>query len=180
VQLCKQNIETPFLKLAGTFTKVTDNTSNDKTQIFFNYHHETTLCYALALFIFYIIQNLISKERETFLLRSTISYNFRALHRITTLSRMLSFSGIWHRAVLAWTDVCEESITWVLSVRHQLSKKSACSRWLGSYFTMKMEVIRSFETSVHIRTTRRYILEDSSIHNYRRENLKSCYPYYVS
>jgi hypothetical protein len=39
--------------------------------------------------------------------------------------------------------------------------------------TLKMKVIRSSETSVHIWTTRRYI-PDSIIHNYRCENLKSC------
>jgi hypothetical protein len=32
----------------------------------------------------------------------------------------------------------------------------------------------SSETSVHIRTTRRYIPEDGNIRNYRWENLKSC------
>jgi hypothetical protein len=39
---------------------------------------------------------------------------------------------------------------------------------------LKMDVIRSSETSVHIRTTRCYIPEDGDIRNYRRENLKSC------
>jgi hypothetical protein len=33
---------------------------------------------------------------------------------------------------------------------------------------------RSSETSVHIRTTRRYIPEDGNFYNYRSENLKSC------
>jgi hypothetical protein len=36
-----------------------------------------------------------------------------------------------------------------------------------------MEVIRSSETLVYIRTKRRYIPEDGRIHNYRCENLKS-------
>jgi hypothetical protein len=45
---------------------------------------------------------------------------------------------------------------------------------LDPFPTLKMEVIRSSETSVHIRTTRRYIPEDWSIRNYRCENLKSC------
>jgi hypothetical protein len=36
-----------------------------------------------------------------------------------------------------------------------------------------MEVLRSSETSVHIRTTRSYIREDDSIYNYRCKNLKS-------
>jgi hypothetical protein len=36
------------------------------------------------------------------------------------------------------------------------------------------EVTHSFETSVHIQTTRRCIPEDGNIHKYRSENLKSC------
>jgi hypothetical protein len=40
--------------------------------------------------------------------------------------------------------------------------------------TLKMEAICSSETSVHIqRTTRRYIPEDSTLHNHRCEHLKS-------
>jgi hypothetical protein len=38
--------------------------------------------------------------------------------------------------------------------------------------TLKMDVIRSSETSDHIRTTWRYIPEDGNIHNYLCENLK--------
>jgi hypothetical protein len=45
---------------------------------------------------------------------------------------------------------------------------------LGWFSTLKMEVIRSSETSVHIRITRRYIPENGNIHNYFYENLKSC------
>jgi hypothetical protein len=43
------------------------------------------------------------------------------------------------------------------------------------YVTLKMEVICSSETSGRIRTTRRYITDDGNIHNYRCENLKSCF-----
>jgi hypothetical protein len=39
--------------------------------------------------------------------------------------------------------------------------------------TLKMEVIPSSETSIHIQTTRQYIPEDGNIHNYGCENLKS-------
>jgi hypothetical protein len=35
--------------------------------------------------------------------------------------------------------------------------------WLGLFWTLKMEVIRSSETSVDIRTTRLYIPEDGNI-----------------
>jgi hypothetical protein len=45
----------------------------------------------------------------------------------------------------------------------------------SAYFsTLKMEAIYSSETSVDFqRTTRRYIPEDSTLHNHRSENLKS-------
>jgi hypothetical protein len=36
-----------------------------------------------------------------------------------------------------------------------------------------MEAVRSSETCVRIRTTRRYISQDGNIHNYRYENLIS-------
>jgi hypothetical protein len=45
------------------------------------------------------------------------------------------------------------------------------SRFLGR--TLKMEVIRSSETSVHIPNKRTYNLEDGSFHNHLCENLKS-------
>jgi hypothetical protein len=38
-----------------------------------------------------------------------------------------------------------------------------------------MELIRSFETSVHLLTARRYIPQDGTIHNYRRQNLNTQY-----
>jgi hypothetical protein len=42
-------------------------------------------------------------------------------------------------------------------------------------FTLKMEAICSFETSVDFqRSTLCYIAEDRSLHNHRSENLKSC------
>jgi hypothetical protein len=43
----------------------------------------------------------------------------------------------------------------------------------GLFSALNVEVIPSSVTSVHIRTTRRYILEDGSTHNYRCENPKS-------
>jgi hypothetical protein len=52
----------------------------------------------------------------------------------------------------------------------------SCSRacfLLGWFSTLRMEVILSSKTSVHILITRRYIREDGNFHNYRCENLKS-------
>jgi hypothetical protein len=40
-------------------------------------------------------------------------------------------------------------------------------------YTLKMEAIRSSETSVLIRATRRHLPEDDNHHSYRRGNLKS-------
>jgi hypothetical protein len=51
------------------------------------------------------------------------------------------------------------------------------SRWFLAqliFLTLKMEAIYSSETSVDTQqTTRRYISEDGTLHNHRRENLKS-------
>jgi hypothetical protein len=44
---------------------------------------------------------------------------------------------------------------------------------LADFSTLKMEAIRSSETSVHTRPTRRYIPEDGILHSHRREILKS-------
>jgi hypothetical protein len=44
---------------------------------------------------------------------------------------------------------------------------------LADFYTLKMEAIRSSETSVHTRSTRRHIPEDGILHSHRRENLKS-------
>jgi hypothetical protein len=44
---------------------------------------------------------------------------------------------------------------------------------LADFSTLKMEAIRSSETSVHTRSTRRHIPEDGILHSHNRENLKS-------
>jgi hypothetical protein len=43
---------------------------------------------------------------------------------------------------------------------------------LADFSTQKMEAIRSSETWVHTRSTRRHIPEDGILHSHRRENLK--------
>jgi hypothetical protein len=42
----------------------------------------------------------------------------------------------------------------------------------ADFFTLKMEAIRSSETSVHTRSTRRHVPEDGIVHSHRRENLR--------
>jgi hypothetical protein len=44
---------------------------------------------------------------------------------------------------------------------------------LADFCTLKMEAIRSSETSVDTRSTRRHIPENGILHSHRRENLKS-------
>jgi hypothetical protein len=76
---------------------------------------------------------------------------------------MLPYSGIYSRVVCMWTDVSEE-LTSIFRVEIQPNKKQLEA---GGY------VIRSSETSGHIRTIQRYITEDVNVYNYRCENLKS-------
>jgi hypothetical protein len=45
--------------------------------------------------------------------------------------------------------------------------------------TLKLEAIRSSETSVQARSTRRHIPEDGVLHSHRRENLKSYMKYFI-
>jgi hypothetical protein len=74
-----------------------------------------------------------------------------------------------------WSDVSKERITSIFTVRVQqvISHLLHAGFLLGSFSTLQMEVIRSSVTSANIRTTRRCILEDGSVHNYSWENLKS-------
>jgi hypothetical protein len=44
---------------------------------------------------------------------------------------------------------------------------------LADFSALKMEAIRSSETSVHTRSTQRHIPEDGILHSHRCENLKS-------
>jgi hypothetical protein len=71
-------------------------------------------------------------------------------------------SGILRRAALVRTDVSEEHIAYIVRVTI-----------IGELETMMMEMIRSYETSVLTRTTRRNTPEDGILHSHRHENLKS-------
>jgi hypothetical protein len=59
-------------------------------------------------------------------------------------------------------------------------KLATCLRAEIISLTLKMEAIRSFETSVATQQTRRrHIQEDDTLHNDRCENLKS-YKYFIA
>jgi hypothetical protein len=86
-----------------------------------------------------------------------------------------------HRSVRLWSVItnklCKASVTcpkpcdeYLFSPRRHVPHTLTTSHLLHSGFllgwvsTLKMELIRSSETSVHIRTTRRYIPEGGNIH----------------
>jgi hypothetical protein len=78
---------------------------------------------------------------------------------------------MWRRVDLVWTEVSEERIASIFRVE----KSTSVSRWLqdADFSTLKMEAIRSTETSVHTRFIWRHIPEGDIIHSHCRENLKS-------
>jgi hypothetical protein len=78
-------------------------------------------------------------------------------------------SGMWRRVDLMWTDVSEERIVSIFSLQPPAHAGSS----LADFSTLKMETIRSSETSVHTRSTRRHIPEDGILHSHRCENLES-------
>jgi hypothetical protein len=83
---------------------------------------------------------------------------------------------------IVWTDVSEECIASIFRV-----EKSACEKpaWaslqppahagssLADFSTLNMEAIRSFETSVHTRSSGRHIPEDGILHSLRKFQNKS-------
>jgi hypothetical protein len=82
---------------------------------------------------------------------------------------------MWHRVVLVWTDPSEECIASNFRVEKSVSEEPA---WAGGcrladFSALKLEAIRSSETSVHTRTTWRHIPENGILHCHRHENLKS-------
>jgi hypothetical protein len=65
-------------------------------------------------------------------------------------------SGMWPRVLLVWTDVSEECIASIFSLQPPAHADSS----LPDFSTLKMEAIRSSETSVYTRSTRRHIPEN--------------------
>jgi hypothetical protein len=81
-------------------------------------------------------------------------------------------SGMSRHVDLVWTDVSEECIAHIFRVE-KLAREKLARAGGADFSTLKMQAIRSSETSVHIRFIRRHIPEDGNLHSYRRENLKS-------
>jgi hypothetical protein len=82
-----------------------------------------------------------------------VNWRFRNTHRLHLQGRRISQAKNQHKS------------------RWQASMLLSCSAYSS---TLKMEAICSSETSVHFQqTTRRYIPEDSTLHNHCCENLKS-------
>jgi hypothetical protein len=75
-------------------------------------------------------------------------------------------SGMLRRVALVRTDVSEELSTSIIRIIRTVPSSSIL-------VTLMMEALRSSETSVLTRATRRNIPEDAIRHSYRCENLKS-------
>jgi hypothetical protein len=92
---------------------------------------------------------------------------------------------MWRHVDLVWTDVPEEYIAFIFRVEKSASEEPASAGGyrlqppahagssLSDFSTLKMEAIRSSETSIHKKFTQRHISEDDILHSHRRENLKS-------
>jgi hypothetical protein len=102
------------------------------------------------------------------------------------LERMVS-SGMLRRVALARTDVSEElsaslirvtrigelGTTLAVTIVHRLLVTAHVVPSSPIFVTLMKEVLRSSETSVLTRATRRNIPEDAILHSHRREKPKS-------
>jgi hypothetical protein len=82
-------------------------------------------------------------------------------------------SGMLRRVALVRTDISEEILVFLRRVRRLLVTASVFPS-SPILVTLMKEALRSSETSVLTRATRRNIPEDAIHHSHRRENLK-CY-----
>jgi hypothetical protein len=81
---------------------------------------------------------------------------------------------MWRCVDLVWTDVSEECIAFIFRVEKSalsLQPPADTGSSLADFSTLKMEVIRSSEMSVHTRSTRCHIPEDDILHSHHHENL---------
>jgi hypothetical protein len=79
-------------------------------------------------------------------------------------------SGMWRRVGILLTNVSEEHIASIFRVE-EIQLQLVHRSWISS--TLKMEAIRSSETSVNKIPTWRHIPENGILHSHRRKNLKS-------
>jgi hypothetical protein len=91
---------------------------------------------------------------------------------VFTLVSCSAYSALKMEAVCYSETSMFSGLRGVIHSACRLLSRSFLARLYSS--TLKTEAIRSSETSVNFqRTTRRYIPEDSTVHNHRCENLKS-------
>jgi hypothetical protein len=99
------------------------------------------------------------------------------IHKHRLIRKSTVFCDIKPFSPLKVTDVSEEHMTSIFRVKprkipawKQVADRVSCS----DFSTQKMDAICSSETSVDFqRRTRRYIAEDSIVHNHRCESIKS-------
>jgi hypothetical protein len=80
---------------------------------------------------------------------------------------------MWRPVNIVQTDVSEERIASIFILSLQPPAHAGTS--LADFSTLKMEAIRSSETSVYTISTRCHIPEGGILHSHGHENLKSSY-----